>query len=165
MNRDQTLTSSLAVARPFFEPRHEALAAQLAETVAPARAALSAAPKLVAEAMGASGLDLFRHLLPAEAGGAVDVRSLVLVREALAQRSATVWCFQVLSCQRSKSGSSSGALACRSATSVSTLSTSTGGSFSGRNRLTPINACCPESMRAWVRWASANEDSMNVISA
>lgn len=88
MNRDQTLTSSLAVARPFFEPRHEALAAQLAETVAPARAALSAAPKLVAEAMGASGLDLFRHLLPAEAGGAVDVRSLVLVREALAQRSA-----------------------------------------------------------------------------
>jgi acyl-CoA dehydrogenase len=92
---------------PFFEPRHEALATELLADVPEAREALgghrtSYDPHAAARALGESdarvdGLGLFRFLVPEKHGGAsvgrpdddryVDVRSLVLVRDALAQTS------------------------------------------------------------------------------
>ncbi len=92
---------------PFFEPGHEALATELLADVPEAREALgghrtSYDPHAAARALGESdahtdGLGLFRFLVPEKHGGAsvgrpdddryVDVRSLVLVRDALAQTS------------------------------------------------------------------------------
>jgi acyl-CoA dehydrogenase len=84
------LRFSLDVARPFFEERHVALAAELGPAVAARASALTESADSAVSALGAQGLDLFRHLLPSASEGAsghVDVRTLVLVREALAQRS------------------------------------------------------------------------------
>ncbi len=66
--------------RPFFSEANDALAASLADL-----ALDDSDPRAVAEAMGASH-DLYRHLLP-DTAAQVDVRSLCVVREALAYRS------------------------------------------------------------------------------
>lgn len=77
---------SYDTAAPFFEPAHRALATSLVDALASAEAELSGPPAEVAARLASSGFDLTRHLLPSDAG-AIDVRALVLVREALAQRS------------------------------------------------------------------------------
>jgi hypothetical protein len=48
---------------------------------------------------------------------------------------------------------------CRTAP-LSTLRISIGASSRGRNLLTPITACAPESMRAWVRAAASSMRSL-----
>jgi acyl-CoA dehydrogenase len=81
---------SLEVAQPFFAQHHAELAAELGPAVAARAGALTESADSAVSALGAQGLDLFRHLLPTSADGGrgrVDVRTLVLVREALAQRS------------------------------------------------------------------------------
>jgi acyl-CoA dehydrogenase len=83
---------------PFFDDRHQALAARLARDLPAARAALTGDALAAARAMGSAAgatLGLYPYLIPEKHGGApvgkpdddrfVDVRSLVLVREALAQ--------------------------------------------------------------------------------
>ena len=70
----------------FFAPHHATLAAILRETLAGAPFSLPDDPATVAREMG-TPLGLYAHLVPA-AGAAIDVRSLVLVREALGQVSA-----------------------------------------------------------------------------
>lgn len=71
----------------FFEPRHAALAAHLRDLFAggPAFSNTQSA-STVARELG-EPLGLYRHLVPAE-GAPIDVRALVLVREALGQVSA-----------------------------------------------------------------------------
>ena len=85
--RDLPIDLSVEAAAPFFTDAHRTLATSLAEKLHDAGALLTRAPGLIARSMGAAELDLYRHLVPA-AGGVIDVRALVLVREALAQRSA-----------------------------------------------------------------------------
>ena len=91
--RELVLATSTAAAAPFFEPRHVELAARLsAEALASVRGSHDA--PAVARALGAP-LGLYAYLVPETHGGAavghagvgayVDVRSLVVVREALAQ--------------------------------------------------------------------------------
>jgi acyl-CoA dehydrogenase len=80
---------------PFFEDRHAELAERLASHLPRARAALTGDAAEAARTMGAGGLDLYAFVVPQRHGGAavgradddryVSVRSLVLVREALAQ--------------------------------------------------------------------------------
>ncbi len=70
----------------FFAPHHREVAAVLRETLAGAPFSLPDDPATVAREMG-TPLGLYAHLVPAE-GAAIDVRSLVLVREALGQVSA-----------------------------------------------------------------------------
>ena len=72
----------------FFEPHHAALAARLKELFAAGKAAFSRPEDgaAVAAELGEK-LGLHRHLVPAD-GAAIDVRSLVLIREALGQVSA-----------------------------------------------------------------------------
>jgi acyl-CoA dehydrogenase len=78
---------------PFFEPHHEALATRLrGELLTPLRGCED--PSEAARLLGAP-LDLYAHLVPEAYGGAasgrprdlsfIDVRALVLVREALGQ--------------------------------------------------------------------------------
>ncbi len=77
----------------FFSPRHHDLAAELKQL--PQRAALGTDAAAVAQQLGQLGL--YRYLVPESCGGApvgctdspsyIDVRSLLLIREALAQRS------------------------------------------------------------------------------
>ncbi len=72
---------------PFFEPRHRRLAETLQRLFAHERPAFARPedPATVAREMG-EGLGLYAHLLPSpEAGARVDVRGLVLIREALGQ--------------------------------------------------------------------------------
>jgi acyl-CoA dehydrogenase len=76
----------------FFDASHAALADRLREIVPAAAASLAGAPADAARALGAS-LGLYRHLVPEALGGApagkptdakhVEVRALVLIREAL----------------------------------------------------------------------------------
>lgn len=80
---------------PFFDERHAALASVLSLSLPPARQELHGDPAAAARAMGRLGL--YAYLVPEVLGGAdmghpgdpraVDVRGLVLVREALAQLS------------------------------------------------------------------------------
>jgi acyl-CoA dehydrogenase len=71
----------------FFEPRHVALAARLRELFGAGSPFSNVDdPATVAAEMG-SKLGLYAHLVPAE-GAAIDVRALVLLREALGQVSA-----------------------------------------------------------------------------
>lgn len=88
MERTLPIDLSIETARPFFTDAHRALAASLVTQLHDAGPALSAEPAEVAKSLGSAGLGLYRHLLPSLETGAVDVRALVLVREALAQRSA-----------------------------------------------------------------------------
>lgn len=76
-------TSDLAL---FFEPRHVSLAARLQEILS-VDAPFSSPddPAVVATELGRR-LDLYKHLVP-EPGSAIDVRALVLIREALGQAS------------------------------------------------------------------------------
>lgn len=68
----------------FFEPRHTALAARLREVLeGGAPFSKPDDPATVAAEMGGR-LGLYEHLVPA-AGAPIDVRSLVLIREALGQ--------------------------------------------------------------------------------
>lgn len=68
----------------FFEQRHQALAARLRETLGvDSPFTKPDDPAAVASEMGAR-LGLYEHLVPA-AGAPIDVRSLVLIREALGQ--------------------------------------------------------------------------------
>jgi acyl-CoA dehydrogenase len=67
----------------FFEPRHASLAAWLREVLADRPFSVPDDPASVAREMG-EPLGLYRHLVPAD-GAAIDVRALVLVREALGQ--------------------------------------------------------------------------------
>lgn len=72
----------------FFEPHHVALGGRLRELFSRGTAAFSRPEDgaTVARELG-EALGLYRHLVPAD-GAAFDVRSLVLVREALGQVSA-----------------------------------------------------------------------------
>lgn len=85
------LTSSIETCGPFFEERHRALASSLEESLPPARSALHGDGASVARAMGGgpNGLGLYTHLVPVAGSTSVDVRSLVVIREALAQVSPT----------------------------------------------------------------------------
>ncbi len=91
---------SLSGARlgPFFDERHAALAIDLAEHLPAARGALTSGAARAARALGepfGSGRPLYAYHVPELHGGAgvgrpddgryVDVRSLLLIREALAQ--------------------------------------------------------------------------------
>ncbi|MBL8602251.1 MAG: acyl-CoA dehydrogenase family protein [Myxococcales bacterium] len=78
-----TLTLSAEALSPFFEPRHQALAASLAARLDAPGVIDGDTPRAVAAQLGAMGL--YAHLVP-EDRGAVDVRALVLIREALGQR-------------------------------------------------------------------------------
>ena len=84
----------------FFEPRHAALAERLTHDLTSTRgdaspARLDGDAASVARAMGSEGLGLYAFLIPEAHGGAavgalskpsyVDVRSLLLIREALGQ--------------------------------------------------------------------------------
>jgi acyl-CoA dehydrogenase len=87
------LSLSLPDLRPFFEPRHDALTARLQAGVLSPLAGRED-PAEVARLMG-DPLGLYAHLVPEAYGGAetgrpvdlsyIDVRALVLVREALGQ--------------------------------------------------------------------------------
>lgn len=91
------LTSSIEACGPFFEERHRSLASALSRDLPARRAELTGDPASAAKVMGKrdGGLGLFAHLVPQPSleavaardpsVGAVDVRSLVVVREALAQ--------------------------------------------------------------------------------
>jgi acyl-CoA dehydrogenase len=83
---------------PFFDDRHRALATRLARDLPPAASGLGHDALTAAREMGSKGeatLGLYAYLVPEKHGGAavgrpeddryVDVRSLLLVREALAQ--------------------------------------------------------------------------------
>ncbi len=71
---------------PFFEPTHRALSERLAAIAAALQAEGSHDAVRVAAALGREH-DLYRHLIPAfvsdGAGPGIDVRTLVLIREAL----------------------------------------------------------------------------------
>lgn len=77
------LTSSDAACGPFFETRHVALMTELASAIPKARLALTSSPADAARALGELGL--YRHLVPEKEGADPEVRSLVAIREALAQ--------------------------------------------------------------------------------
>ncbi|MEZ4312021.1 MAG: acyl-CoA dehydrogenase family protein [Polyangiaceae bacterium] len=72
----------------FFEPHHHALAARLRDLFAAGSPAFTSPedPVIVAREMG-EPLGLYKHLVP-DAGKPIDIRSLVLIREALGQVSA-----------------------------------------------------------------------------
>ncbi len=70
----------------FFAPHHAGVAARLREVLFAASFSRPDDPATVAREMG-EPLGLYAHLVP-PAGAAIDVRSLVLVREALGQVSA-----------------------------------------------------------------------------
>ena len=77
-----TLALSHPPLSPFFAPQHDALAAWLQGLDwEPLRACHD--PAEAAQLMGRIGL--YRHLVPSGTGEALDVRGLVLIREALAQ--------------------------------------------------------------------------------
>jgi acyl-CoA dehydrogenase len=95
---DVALSFSGDALGPFFEEHHRALAARLQKELLPAKKGLEHDALTAAREMGAHGpasLSLYPYLVPEKHGGApvgksdddryVDVRSLVLVREGLAQ--------------------------------------------------------------------------------
>lgn len=89
------ITLSTQACGPFFDHRHAALGSVLSVSLPPARPDLVGEPAAAARAMGRLGL--YAYLVPEMFGGAamghpddpraIDVRGLVLVREALAQLS------------------------------------------------------------------------------
>ncbi|NUP14120.1 MAG: acyl-CoA dehydrogenase [Polyangiaceae bacterium] len=81
------LVGSVAACGPFFEERHAKLAAQLAAALPVRRADLHGDPATAARAMGQrdGGVGLYSHLVPSDPKGPLDVRTLVVVREMLAQ--------------------------------------------------------------------------------
>jgi len=93
MNEPVRLDLSCPRLDAFFAERHEALAALLQATIPGAKSSLDGSPAEAARAMG-DALGLYAHLVPEKHGGApagkpddgrhVEVRSLLLVREALA---------------------------------------------------------------------------------
>ncbi len=80
---ETTLALSLPALGCFFDARHTVLADELRKTVTDAGIGAEHDVTVLARSMGAS-LGLYRHLVPAT-DGRVDVRTLVLIREALGQ--------------------------------------------------------------------------------